>query len=159
MARTKFDEKRNKEAQIAKFQSTNNKTPAVEATPPAADAKTAAAPAGKRKKRRRRPKRWASEARRYQGVVPAKKFVPQSTFQRVARELLAEARPDQGFRITKNAMKTLHEVAMSEIGELFTMANDCVVHRKGHTLRVHDMQLINKLVAKLERRFSVAASA
>lgn len=152
MARTKFDEKRNKEAQAAKFKASGVKAP-VPAPSPKPEGAT------KRKKRRRRPKAWASEAKRLQGAVPARKFIPKQSFERVAREILADARPGQDYRITTKAMSTLHEVAMSEIGEIMAMANDCVVHRKGHTLRLHDMKLIRKIIARLERRFSVAASA
>lgn len=149
MARTKVDEKRNREAQIAKFQGTSEKPPA----PPEGE------PKKQRKKRRKNRKAWASEVKRFQGPTPAQKFVPKQPFKRLVREVLAEARPGQDYRITKKAMQSLHEVSMAEIGEMMAMANDCVVHRKGHTLRLNDIKLIRKLVGKMERRFSVAASA
>ena len=148
MARTKFDEKRNKEARAAKFAGGSPTKAAAEPE----------APAKKPRKRRKDRKRWVRQVKRYQTGLPAGKFVPLRPLRDAAREALEAARPGAGFRFTKGAIKVLHETVVDEIGSLMADANAIVVNRGGETLRKGDMKLAQAIINKAARRFSAAAA-
>ena len=94
------------------------------------------------KRRRYRPGTQAlREIRRYQKSTDL--LIPKLSFQRLVREILAEADPVNNVpkRFQKDALLALQEAAEDHLVKMFEYSQNCAVHGKRITIQKEDIHL------------------
>ena len=120
--------------------------------------KPAASPAEKKPRKKRRNKnKWKGEAREMQKPHKASRYIAYRPFREMVKSIAADVSTG-GVRLQPDAVRTLHEVAVDYLGDMFRDANLVVINKKAHTLRVKDMQLVRDFENKAQRRFSAAGA-